>query len=276
MTKQNKLIGTHPISPNIFGKWLTSTDHPDTISQCYRELNEITPLDEAELINWLSDKIIQYHYSEDRIIRLKKRYSSLGFNEYALQNRMIPTLDDVKKGNATEIILFEYIIQSTKKPLIKTYKFRYNSNVNQSMKGDDMIMVDYDKGKNDIKVYFGEAKFRQSPDKTVIDDISKSLSTDKDPISYSFLVNRLLESKDTLEIGNKLDQFIIEKVKNSGKVTYAGLLLSNKNTSKNVQRSLNSDNPNLVFISIGIDNPSGLIKKAFEKAEEKLSNPKSL
>ena len=36
---------------------------------------------------------------------------------------------------------------------------------------------------------------------------------------------------------------------------------------------LNSDNSNLVFISVGIDDPEGFIESVFEKAEELISNP---
>lgn len=39
------------------------------------------------------------------------------------------------------------------------------------------------------------------------------------------------------------------------------------------KKHLNSDNSNLVFISIGIGQPEEFIKSIFEKAEELISNP---
>jgi len=57
---------------------------------------------------------------------------------------------------------------------------------------------------------------------------------------------------------------------------YAGLLLSNIDTSRTVERCLNSDNSNLVFISVGIDNPEGFIESVFKRAEELIANPNLL
>ena len=48
----------------------------------------------------------------------------------------------MKKGNATEILLTDYIQASQKKEFIKVYKLKYNPNVDQAIKGDDTLMVD--------------------------------------------------------------------------------------------------------------------------------------
>jgi hypothetical protein len=89
-------------------------------------------------------------------------------------------------------------------------------------------------------------------------------------------VQRLFESDDTKEIAEKLDDVIIDTVKRNGNIIYAGLLLSDENSSNRVQTNLNSDNPNLVFISLGVENPTELMTKVFEKVEQKLNNPTSL
>ena len=62
-------------------------------------------------------------------------------------------------------------------------------------------------------------------------------------------------------------------MKDRGDLIYAGLLLSNTDASRVVEKHLNSDNSNLVFISVGIDDPEGFIESIFEKAEELISNP---
>ena len=63
----------------------------------------------------MAKKIINHHYTQFRISRLKEKYKSLGFAKYAEQHRKLPITDKVKKGNATEILLTDYIQASQKK-----------------------------------------------------------------------------------------------------------------------------------------------------------------
>lgn len=273
MPRQEDLIGAHPNPPDLFGRWLASTDHPETNRKCHRSLSPTANLSEDELVNWLADKIILHHYNNNKVERLKNKYGQLGFAEYAENIRMIPNTDKVRKGNMTEIILCEYVLSSTNKPLIKTFRFRYSTNVDQSMKGDDVLMVDYDNEANDIEIYLGEAKFRQIPEAKVVRDIADALSTDTKPLSFTFLVDRLLESEDTAEMGNRLDEFVVETIKQQGKITYSGLLLSKETCATTVQNHLDSDNQKLVFLSLGVADPTDLMNKVFAKAEEKLANP---
>lgn len=273
MTKQEELIGKHPDDSHQFGRWLVGNDIPATDTKCHRELNESIVRDD-DLIEWMARKIINHHYTKFRIDRLKKLYKSLGFKKYAEQHRKLPIADRVQKGNATEIILTEYIQTTLNKDLIKVFKLKYNPNVDQSIKGDDTLMVDLIEDKNQIRMYLGEAKFRQTPSKKVIDDISESLDNDTLPLSYTFLVEEL--AKENEELAIKLDEFIVQDIKDKGDLTYTGLLLSDTSTSKKVETHLNSDNPELVFISVGIDNPQDFIEKVFEKAEELIEKPEEL
>ncbi|WP_299116394.1 Hachiman antiphage defense system protein HamA [uncultured Winogradskyella sp.] len=274
MAKQDTLIGKHPVAPNLFGKWLASTDHPDSDTQCHRSLTDLKTIDEDELLDLLSNELIKHHYNEDLLERLKKKYASLGFSEYAEQYRMLPNADKVRKGNLTEVILCEYVLGALDKPLVHTYRFRYSQNVDQSMKGDDVLLVDLDG--EETKIYLGEAKFRKTPTKAVVEDISKSLSRDTKPLSFPFLSQRLFESETTRDIAEQIDSLIVETIKQGGGIIYAGLLLSNEKASDRVQDNLNSDNPNLLFISLGIENPTDLITNVFNRAQEKLNNPTAL
>lgn len=276
MAKQDTLIGTHPTPPNIFGNWLNALNHHDTATQCHRSLSEIEAQDENELLEWLSNEIIRYHYDEDRIGKLKAMYNSLGFEEYAEQYRMIPNNELTRKGNMAEIVMCEYIISSTQKDLIKIFRFRFSTNIDQSMKGDDMLMVDYDEDEDEIEIYLGEAKFRQVPSPQSVRDIANSLSKDTKPLSFTFLVDRLREQPATKELADRLDKFIIDTVKRNGKLTYTGLLFSNETTSEMVQNNLDSDNPLLVFISLGINDPSDFMQKVFALVQHKLANPPSI
>lgn len=160
-----------------------------------------------------------------------------------------------------------------KKEFIKVYKLKYNPNVDQAIKGDDTLMVDLfeENGNEKIKIYLGESKFRTTPQKNVVEDITKSLNKDTLPLSYTFLVEEIAKSDELL--ARKLDDYIVQDIKDRGDLIYVGLLLSNTKTSETVEKHLNSDNSNLVFISIGIGQPEEFIKSIFEKAEELISNP---
>lgn len=272
MTKQEELIGEHPDPTHPLGKWLEANDLPHSATKCHRMLTESTTVDD-NLIEWMARKIISYHYTQFRIDRLKEKYRSLGYAKYAEQHRKLPIADKVKKGNATEILLTDYIQTTQKKEFIKVFKLKYNPNVDQAIKGDDTLMVDLfeENGNEKIKIYLGESKFRKNPSKTVIEDITNSLSKDTLPLSYTFLVEEIAKTNEPL--ARKLDDYIVQDVKDRGDLIYAGLLLSNTDASRVVEKHLNSDNSNLVFISVGIDDPEGFIESVFEKAKELISNP---
>jgi hypothetical protein len=276
MSKQEDLIGKHPTTLNSFGKWLDSNDYSHTATKCHRELTEKAKYNRAELIDRLSEDIIKHHYPDERINRLVKNYAKLGFKEYSdylKKTLKTPTNLTTKKGNLTEIILCEYICSSTQKNLTHIYRFRYNPNVDQSMKGDDVLLID---DSDDIKVFLGEAKFRAIPTKQSVDKVSESLTKDKQPLSYTLLSDILLKDPETEVLGERIDDFVREAIIGNDDVSYVGLLFSDTRTSTRVETNLNNDNPNLVFISLGIENPETLIVEAFDLAEKKLLTPNNL
>lgn len=275
MTKQEKLIGKHPDDTKQIGKWLSYNDIPSSRTKCHRELKEATTQDD-KLIEWIARKLIDHHYTDFRLKQLKEKFGRLGYAKYAEQHKKLPSVDKVKKGNATEVILTDYIQTTLDKELIKVFKLKYNPNVDQAIKGDDTLMVDLfeEKGIEKIRIYLGEAKFRKTPSKKVIQDITNSLSKDTLPLSYTFLVEETAKSDEPL--AKKLDDYIVRDIKDKGDLIYTGLLLSDEKTSEKVEEHLNSDNENLVFISIGIDKPEEFINTAFEKAEELISRPDEL
>ncbi|MCO6490852.1 MAG: DUF1837 domain-containing protein [Phaeodactylibacter sp.] len=277
MKKQEDLIGKHPEDPDFFSKWLSCEDKTPSKEKKHRCLKE-TELDDIriEAIEWLSDQIVKHHVSENRLEAFKKKYEKLGklgFKEYVEKKKLLPNADKVKKGNATEVLLTEYIKSSIRKPnLLHIYKFRYNPNVDQSIKGDDALLFDTDDEEN-IIVFLGEAKYRGRPDKDVVEDISKNLSKDKVPLSINYVCEKLWdEGKD--DLAQLIEDLDIEMIKKGDQLICVGMFLSAENTERIVERNLESDNENMVFVSIGLPNPAELIKEAFNKANEKLQTPK--
>jgi len=143
------------------------------------------------------------------------------------------------------------------------------------MKGDDTLLVDVvtDKKSTKVRLYLGEAKFRKTPTSAVVKTISKSLSKDKKPLSYSFIIDELGRSDATKPLADLLDTFLIDEIKGKGDLIYTGFLLSNTDAFNVVEANLNSDNPFFVLVSVGIQDPEDLITKAFEKAEYLFNNP---
>jgi len=280
MPSQQDIIGTHPIAPSIFEKWFNSTDHPPKATSCHRALNHLIAADDAEVIEWLARRIIDHHYKLHTIERLRNNYTALGFPQYAAQLRQIPVFDNTKKGNATEIILLEYIKDcQAGHQLVHTFRLRYNPNVDQAMKGDDVLIVDMFKnaaGNDDLNVFLGEAKFRSSPNNEVLADISSSLGKDKLPLSYSFLIERLYEEAQTVPFAEHLEKFLVSEIKASGNLRFVGMLLSNHRTNAFVEANFSSTNPEMVIISTGIDSPVNLINNAFVRAQELLDNPHNI
>lgn len=278
MADQTELIGGHPASPNIFEEWLECNDPPATAKKRHRSLTEKNSVDENKLIGWLSEKLIEHHYDEGRIEKLKQRYTELGYKQYAEQNRKLPRADKTQKGNITEIILIEYLEGCQNKKLIKHFKLRYNPNVDQAIKGDDVLLVDLFKEKtvDKARVFLGEAKFRGKSGKMVVKTLCESLGVSKKPLSYSFMVDALGRDPNTKAIADVLDKFLIDEIKGSGNLIYTGCLLSNSKVFRVVEKNINSDNPKFVLISIGLNNPEEIVEKAFKKAEEYVMNPMNL
>ncbi|CAF0861363.1 unnamed protein product [Rotaria sordida] len=276
-TNQNSLIGRHPTSP-VFGIWLSCDDVTVTPTKCHRKLSELVPSNDADLVEWLSKMLIKYHYDDNKIKRLKKKFADIGFPQFAEQNRSLPKADTVQKGNAAEIILTEYIQSTLNKPLIQSFRFRYNANVDQSMKGDDVLLIDSPKTptNSNVKIYLGESKYRGTPNSQVVTDLSKALEKSKLPLSYSFLMDVLRRDKSTEALADILDELYVKDIKANGNLIYAGLLLSNMNSHSNIETHFSNNNPNLVIISIGINNPGRLITEAYALAESKLSKPTTL
>lgn len=273
MTEQSKLIGKHPTG-GLFDKWCCCEDTLSSKTKKHRKLTnkEIDGIDRVVLIDQLAELIIKHHTSPLALERLEKRKLILEkhqFNKYVKDRMPFPVSNaKTQKGNLGEIILSEYLKSSSRLELL-IYKLQFNPNIEQSMKGDDVLLFDKDNIKN--KIIMGEAKFRATPDKEVIKDIINALSKDNLPISLTFVSNMLAE-KGELDLSDQVDDLISKVHSSELNIIYVGFLHSNKNAANNVERNLNSDNKNLIVISYGEDNPNDLIKRSYEKAVERIGN----
>ncbi|MDN5069475.1 SAVED domain-containing protein [Aliarcobacter butzleri] len=268
MTEQEKLIGKHPTS-EIFFDWCDSEDTVSTINKKHRKLSD-KGIDRNTLIEKLSDWIIEHHTPPKQLERFQKKKSILSkhdFKEYVSKRMPFPIRNfTTQKGNLGEILLAEYLRSSSGLELL-VYKLRFNPNVEQSMKGDDILL--FDKSNIENKIIMGEAKYRTTPAKSVIDDIMDALSKDSLPISLPFVRDRLDELGED-DLADEVDDLISDVHKRNIPIVYVGFLHSNYNVSNTVETHLNTDNENLVLISYGEQNPENLIRESFDKAIEKI------
>jgi len=268
MSEQSNLIGEHPTS-GFFFDWCDHEDTPSTETKKHRKLVD-KGIDRHTLVELLANFIITHHTSPKTLERFEKKKSILqkhDFQKYIQERMPFPVNNfTTQKGNLGEIILAEYLKASSGLELL-VYKLRFNPNIEQSMKGDDILLFE----KNNIKskIIMGEAKYRTTPDRSAIEDIVKTLSKDNLPISLAFVRDRLDELSEE-ELSEQIDELITEIHKKNIPIIYVGFLHSNYNVYSYIERHFSSDNESLVIISYGEENPEDLVKKSFDKAIEKI------
>lgn len=202
---------------------------------------------------------------------MKKKFEKLGLKEfgtYYAQSRNLPQNVNTRKGNAVEVLMTEYSLAAIDKlDLTYAHRFRYNPNVDQSMKGDDMLIVDFSDEANPT-IYIGEAKFRKTVDKAVLEDVKKSLAKDKMPLSLTFLRDRF-ENVDDNKYA-KLDDLFIQELSDYD-IRYIGFIVGDKNAGKNVEEKWECDNPKHIMLVLSLDEPEEFVKQAFDKAKTLLT-----
>jgi hypothetical protein len=263
-TAQSKLIGEHPHS-GLFFDWFECEDTPTTKAKKHRKLTN-KGLNNPSLVDHLSQWILKHHATDGRLARIDKKKQILGkhgFAQYMSGKVPFPiTSATTQKGNLGEIILAEYLTATSGLEIL-VYKLRYNPNVEQSMKGDDLLLFEKQNVQN--RVIMGEAKFRATKSKKALDDIVDSLSSKNLPISLGFVCDRLEEMGEK-DLADDIDDLISNLHTNKTPVTYVGFYHSEASVYKTIEKNLNSSNKNLVVVSYGENNPSQLVNDSFDEA----------
>jgi len=269
MSKQSELIGEHPKS-GLFFDWCKHEDIPTTTTKKHRKLTN-KGIDRDILIDELSSFILKHHISPLKVQQFEKKKSILNkheFNTYVDRRMPFPVQNfTTQKGNLGEIILAEYLEASSKLEVV-IFKLHFNPNIEQAMKGDDILL--FDKQNISNKMIMGEAKYRGTPTKQVVMDVINSLSKDNLPISLTFVSDRLMELGE-IDLSEEIDDLVDKVATDSIDIIYVGFIHSNEKVSVPIEAHLhNSDNENLVILSYGEENPNDLIEKSFLKAIDKM------
>lgn len=276
-TIQDIIIGAHPAAPEFIGVWLKHNDLPATDEKKHRVLEE-NPGTRVQAIDKVASWVLTHlvsDFMQDQLREKRQILDKYDFDKIVKQYSLLPTLDTTIKCVVTEVILIEYLKKTTGfTPII--YKLQFNPNTDQSMKGDDCLLFDPNDIKN--KVIYGESKYRGIPNGDVVKEIVGNLQDYKKlPVSLTFVANVLANANDKVKAKEVLDVLALIK---DGKtpVNNAGFLLSLKSnrpsvdTASVVEKNLSTTNKNLVFISLGVDNPEGLIYDIMNKVNVLLMN----
>lgn len=261
----NDILGVHQ-STGI-NSCISSNDTITQSNAAHRELR-VEDSDIPTLTSHLRSALIKHHANPDMLERTRQQRNSLlelGYPATCL--RRFPTADKTQKGNLAEVFLAEYLT-STPDVTLPVYRLRYNPNIEQAMKGDDVLAFDFES--NPIRILVGESKFRATPSKKAVTDIVEGLFKshyNQIPMSLQFVADRLFESGN-IDLGQKIADCAYQIAQGRLRPQYVGLLMSNTNAASHVNSHTENELHNLVMISFGINNPNNLIPACYNNIEE--------
>lgn len=260
----DEILGPHP-EHDAFGCHTQAEDTNTNSHLPHRALSQDSD-SRDETVEQIREVLIRHHASEEmreRDQRKRESLRKLGYPVSDAETHRFPCADKTRKGNLAEVFLAEYIVAGADAEL-PVYRLRYNPNVEQSMKGDDVLAFDFHSKR--VRILVGEAKFRGTPSKAAVEDIVSGLIRSQLaglPASLQFVADRLFET-DNLDLGRRVANCAILMAQGRLDLQYVGLLLSNTNSKACVDRHTNNDLRNLVMISLGLDDPNSLVRDCFD------------
>jgi hypothetical protein len=217
-------------------------------------------------LDYMRRALQNHHISSEALERRKDLIESLRITNAPIPLSPYPKTLTTQKGNFAEVFLAEYLCSTTEAEL-PIYRLRYNPNLEQSMKGDDVLLFDMDS--DPVRIIVGESKFRGIPDKQAVIDIVDGLVRSNKaglPISLMFVSDRLFEAGNS-EMAKKVQNCAILFATNQLQIDYVGLLMSNHNANTIVNRHAASNLHNLLMISLSFQSPETIVQQAFAQLE---------
>ena len=263
------IVGDHPITSCFLSGWLSPTDSHTDFGVPHRLLFE-QKRPSKKTVAILENLLKEHHVSDEKLKRVRRLQDVLnkrGFKATATGLRAFPRNDKTRKGNFAEVFLSEYL-NLTGKGKTLVYRLRFNPNVEQSMKGDDVLAFNFDRTIPEIVV--GEAKFRATPTKAVVEEMLNSLEKAYKigvPMSLQFVTDRLYEMKSAL--ADRVMECSILILERKLVLNYAGLVISGSGVEGHVQQHCRALVPRSAIISVALEDGSVVIKSCFEELERK-------
>ncbi len=261
------IINAHSFEHHPFSISLSCSDENATSGVPHRCLIENGHHD--VFLDYMTLALQNHHISPEAIERRKDLIESLRIMDAPLPLSPYPQSFTTQKGNFAEVFLAEYLYKTTEAEL-PIYRLRYNPNIEQSMKGDDVLLFDLDS--DPVRIIVGESKFRGIPDKQAVVDIVDGLVRSNKaglPISLMFVAERLFDAGNS-ELAKKVQNCAILFVTNKLHIDYVGLLMSNHNAKRIVNTHASSELHSLLMISLNLESPETIVQRAFARLEGNL------
>lgn len=254
--------GTHPFAVSLLsmdGTTVSGVDHRNLLGNGHNEV----------FLDCMVPALQNHHISPGALERRRELIQSLRNANVPIPRSPYPQSSTTQKGNFAEVFLAEYL-RSTTDAQIPVYRLRYNPNVEQSMKGDDVLLFDMDS--DPVRIIVGEAKFRSTPNRQAVIDAIDGLVRSNSaglPVSLMFVAERLFEEGNN-DIAKKVQDCAILFATNDLRIDYVGLLMSNCNANTYVDSNTTNELHNLLMISLGIQSPQTIVQQAFVRLEAAL------
>ena len=263
------ILGDHPGDRHPFGVLLTALDESTESGVPHRALSECVGQRKA-LVEFVRKMLVRHHASPEAVERDRLRRAAmqrLGFEDDQSRLKRFPTNPSTQKGNLAEVVLAEYIAAANEVSL-PVYRLRYNPNVEQAMKGDDVLA--FDLYSDPVRVIVGESKFRTISSKAAVTDIVEGLVRSYKgglPASLQFVADRLFETGNE-DLGERILEcatlFALEKLR----LEYVGLLMSDTRSGNRLNQHTDNSLHRLAVISFGLDSPGSIVDPCFNGLEE--------
>ena len=260
------IVGEHPTSPNPIGVRFDHQDGHSAYGVPTRSLSE-TDSDVEQFVAVMRGWLRTHHSRPEDLERDRLRREALLRQGLPLPISRFPTNPTTRKGNWTEVLLCEYVAASSNADL-PVYRLRYNPNIDQSMKGDDVLAFDLEA--DPVRLVVGEAKFRGSSTKMAVIDIVESLERSHRgglPASLQFVADRLIQEGNE-ELGRRIEECANLFVRDRLQIDHVGLLASNHLAPTHVEKNAKSSVRRLAVISMSLSNGENLVESSFNGLED--------
>lgn len=228
------IVNKHPDKMSPLGISLVANDGITTSGVAHRSLAENGHND--VLLKYMEDALQKHHISPDALQRHMDLITSLKIKGLPILRSPYPQDFTTQKGNFAEVFLAEYL-SSTTDAQLPIYRLRYNTNPDQSMKGDDVLLFDLDA--DPVRIIVGESKFRTTPDKQAVVDIVDGLVRSNKaglPISLMFVAERLFQEGKS-EIGQRVQNCALLFATNKLQITVSMAILDDIDKFKSLALS---------------------------------------
>jgi hypothetical protein len=247
----------------VFHDLLTASDGHTAGAIPHRSLGERTDA-RAAAIPKLKQRVVEHHADAVAIARSAKAAETLRrqgvFVPKAL--RRFPVSPETRRGNFAEIVLADYVGASTALR-VPVYRLRHNPNIDQSMKGDDVLAFDLDA--NPVRIIVGEAKFRSLSTSKAVTDIVDALDRSFAgglPASLQFVADHA-DDELSEPIMCCAELFAEGRLD----LSYVGLLMSDEKAHQRVAGSERESPRRLMMLSLSLADPSSLVDECFDGLE---------